>query len=297
MPSQSPQPGHSGPRGRQRVCSRGIEKGGAQSPVSVARAFSTYSIAFLGLLGIMELDGDAMGMTERGKDFLRELNRLYRSKEEPVHYEEVAKGLGVSKWTAYDMLKRLVASGLARSEYVVNCGKRSAGRSLIVFTPREEKESPRQASLHSVASSPTIDTTVALADLGTKLADVVGQLESQRNLRALGPLIDQLRGIEKPFTYCSHTVVLLLACAKFLGTEVFRAISGIVSSVGDPVIGLTLLSGGVLGGLLARSGKHLDISTMLASCVEKYQHYVSRISDKDRGVLYDFVKDAMSQRA
>lgn len=252
-------------------------------------------LRFLGLLGIMELDGDAMGITERGKDFLRELNRLYMSKQEPVHYEEVAKGLAVSKWTAYDMLKKLVASGLARSEYVVNCGGKSTGRSRVVFAPVGEKESPRQESLHSVGSSPTIDTREALADLGTRLADVIGQLESQRNLGALGPLIDQLRGIEKPFTYCAYTIVLLLACAKFLGTEVFRAISGIVSSVGDPVIGLTLLSGGVLGGLLAKSRKHLDISTMLASCVEKYQHYVRRISDKDRSDLYDFVKDAMSQ--
>ena len=70
----------------------------------------------------MGSDGDAMRMTERSKDFLRELNRLYRNKQEPVHYEAVAKGLGVSKWTAYDMLKKLVASGLARSEYVVSRG-------------------------------------------------------------------------------------------------------------------------------------------------------------------------------
>ena len=243
----------------------------------------------------MDLDGDAMRMTERAKDFLRELNRLYRSKQEPVHYEEVAKGLGVSKWTAYDMLKKLVASGLARFEYVLNCGAESNGRSRVVFAPVEEKESTRQASLHSGGSLSAIDTMTDSIDLRAMLADIIGQLESQGNLRALGPLVDRLRGVEKPFTYCAYTIVLLLACAKFLGTEGFRVIAGIVSSAGEPVIGLTLLSGGVLGVLLAKSGSHPYIPIMLASCVEKYQHYVSRISDKDRSILYDFVKDTMSQ--
>ncbi len=50
-------------------------------------------------------------LTERRKQFLQKLLDLYRRTNLPVHYESVAQALGVSKWTAYDMLKALEKLG------------------------------------------------------------------------------------------------------------------------------------------------------------------------------------------
>ena len=229
-----------------------------------------------------------MGITERSKDFLRELRRLYKSKQEPVHYEEIARSLGVSKWTAYDMLKKLVSNGLARSEYVVNGEARAAGRSLVVFVPRDEKIVSRQSSLAAESGE-------GWTEFKTRLSALLKEFDSSGNWSMLKPLVDQLSRIEKPFTYCSYTVVLLLACARLIGTEGLRAISGIISTVGEPGIALTLLAGGVLGVLLAQTKRYVDASALITSCIEKYQQYVNRISDEDRRLLLDFVKEMVSQ--
>jgi predicted transcriptional regulator len=43
-----------------------------------------------------------MKITTRQKEFLQSLIDLYQDKGSPIHYSEVARKMGVSKWTAYD---------------------------------------------------------------------------------------------------------------------------------------------------------------------------------------------------
>ncbi len=51
-----------------------------------------------------------------------------------MHYVQVAQRLSVSKWTAYDMMQRLVKDGFVRASYAVGTpGVR--GRSQVLFEP------------------------------------------------------------------------------------------------------------------------------------------------------------------
>ncbi|WP_242824990.1 hypothetical protein [Dehalobacter sp. DCA] len=74
-----------------------------------------------------------MNLTERRKQFLQQIIRLYEKSGLPVHYETLANLLGVSKWTAYDMLKELEKNDFLKRDYVVNPNVQ--GRSTIVFSP------------------------------------------------------------------------------------------------------------------------------------------------------------------
>jgi DNA-binding MarR family transcriptional regulator len=58
-------------------------------------------------------------LTPRQGTFLRALGELCRAEGQAVHYSSVAMRLGVSRFSAYDMLKVLEEKGYARYVYIV----------------------------------------------------------------------------------------------------------------------------------------------------------------------------------
>jgi len=81
-----------------------------------------------------------MKLTGRQRAFLSQFLDLYRESREPLHYTDVAQRLGVSKITAYDMLRLLEERGLVQSEYVLRGKGQGAGRSSIVFHPTPQAD-------------------------------------------------------------------------------------------------------------------------------------------------------------
>lgn len=79
-----------------------------------------------------------MKLTRRQETFIRELLDFYHETRRPIHYTELAERLGVSRFTAYDMLRLLEEKGLVRSDYHLAADKAGPGRSEIVFFPTEE---------------------------------------------------------------------------------------------------------------------------------------------------------------
>jgi len=69
-----------------------------------------------------------MKLTGRQKVFLSKFLDLYGEAEGPLHYTTVAERLGVSKITAYDMLRILEEKGLVASEYVLPVKGHGPGR-------------------------------------------------------------------------------------------------------------------------------------------------------------------------
>lgn len=78
------------------------------------------------------MPGSTGKLTSRQREFLNSLNDLYAAHEQSVSYEDVAREMKVSKWTAYDILHDLYQRGFLRLEHVVTPGK---GRSRILYTP------------------------------------------------------------------------------------------------------------------------------------------------------------------
>ena len=78
-----------------------------------------------------------MKLTRRQEDFISNMVELSQKFECPVHYSVLAEHLGVSPFTAYDMLRLLEDKGLVRSEYQLASDKTGPGRAERVFYPTE----------------------------------------------------------------------------------------------------------------------------------------------------------------
>jgi len=78
-----------------------------------------------------------MELTRRQTTFVERLVDLYHETHGPIHYSTLARRLGVSRFTAYDMLRLLEEKGLVTSAYQVTAGRSGPGRSEVLYQPTE----------------------------------------------------------------------------------------------------------------------------------------------------------------
>ena len=81
-----------------------------------------------------------MKLTRRQKEFIINLIDLSDEFEGPIHYSILAERLGVSPFTAYDMLCLLEEKGMVTSEYQLAAGKDGPGRAERLFYPKLTSE-------------------------------------------------------------------------------------------------------------------------------------------------------------
>lgn len=78
-----------------------------------------------------------MKLTRRQEEFVKKLLELKQEFDGPIHYSLLAERLGVSPFTAYDMLCLLEAKGYVTSAYQLPPDKCGPGRAERVFYPGE----------------------------------------------------------------------------------------------------------------------------------------------------------------
>ena len=78
-----------------------------------------------------------MKLTRRQEEFIKSLLDLHQEVDGPIHYSILAERLGVSPFTAYDMLCVLEEKGFVTSEYHLATNKSGPGRAERVFYPTE----------------------------------------------------------------------------------------------------------------------------------------------------------------
>ena len=78
-----------------------------------------------------------MKLTGRQEYFIICLLDLYRMTGGPIHYSTLAERVGVSPFTAYDMLQNLKEKGFVTSSYRLEQEGKTVGRSEVVFSPTQ----------------------------------------------------------------------------------------------------------------------------------------------------------------
>jgi Mn-dependent DtxR family transcriptional regulator len=76
-------------------------------------------------------------LTRRQEEIIHKMLDLYHELQGPIHYSTLADRLGVSPFTAYDMLRLLEEKGFVSSEYQLAPDKTGPGRAVRVFQPTQ----------------------------------------------------------------------------------------------------------------------------------------------------------------
>jgi DNA-binding MarR family transcriptional regulator len=221
--------------------------------------------------------------------FCEKLLELYREVRGPVHYSELAKRLGVNRFSAYDMLKVLEKKGFASSSYALDPAHSGPGRPMVVFEPTA------QAARLSTAF-PDLEPE---EEWQTLRARVLGRLRQARgaNVReALSELLARLPEAGAPLTYCTEmTAALLLNMkrvgARAVGLSPFRALAALRSGGATDLEALAGLSVGAT--LVDEDETSTSLTQRLLDHARRYQANLGRLSEDARAQLVQFLEEAL----
>jgi DNA-binding PadR family transcriptional regulator len=231
-----------------------------------------------------------MKLTHRQETFILRLLDLCREFKGPIHYSTLAERVGVSPFTSYDMLRLLEEKGFVTSEYRIEVGKSTVGRSEIVFLPTQLTYN-RFAELANGADLSNWEE-VKSQIMKRILAGDIRDHELAEDLIARIPpdAPDSLR-------YCFEVVALLiLRLGKNTGRKVLvERMPQIVEWKGSfSKSGLIILGGFILGLLASDNSLIFERDQPILEYVQRYQSLVSEMEPRLVNRLANNIHDMFS---
>jgi len=233
------------------------------------------------------LFGKLMKLTRRQEIFIHRLLDLYRELNGPIHYSLLAERVGVSPFTAYDMLRLLEEKGYVTSEYRTGSDKPSVGRSEVVFLPTELA----QRRLEELASGADLEDWDSVK---SQVMERIRKGEFQDRIMAEEMLARVPPEAPETLRFCFEVMtILVLRLGRGTGRHVlverlpqFLKPKGTISRSG-----LLLLGGFVLGLLANENAIDLDWDQSIIKQVERYQALVMEMEPRLYRSLGDGIKD------
>jgi DNA-binding PadR family transcriptional regulator len=220
-------------------------------------------------------------LTERQKEFLKQIFDHYVKQKTPIHYSAVAKWLGVSKWTAYDMLRRLSKEGYLSAHYCLS-RKGCPGRSILCYVPTSKlaqllgrEEDLQREEWH---------------DWKQMLLSRIEGLRCREGPQLVGELSELLSETKSPMMFCAGVLALFAAYIRSVNEKGMQMVQQVAEAINRPEQRLSLLSGMVVG-LLSKGGDDSEGSGILSGLVNKYHQYLERVDRKQHRLLSDFLDD------
>lgn len=230
-----------------------------------------------------------MALTPRQKEFLDRLYDHFDQVGTPVHYTTVAKWMGVSRWTAYDMLKRLEQEGCLSSQYDISV-KGVPGRSQLLFIPGVMTKQ----LLEHQDEHPSVQWFA----WKKKLIEPFNKLRSDQywpDHSLIDEFVSLLPEAQSPTMYCACLMALLVACLKTFNEQVIKLIQQTVRHLNNPEQRLSLFSGAVVGSLFQEArtcGHYLEREGLLAGLIDKFHKHLEHV-DLQHSLLAGLLDDLM----
>ncbi|MGG1600787.1 Lrp/AsnC family transcriptional regulator [Paenibacillus naphthalenovorans] len=225
-----------------------------------------------------------MILTGRRKQFLQKLIDLYNKTNMPVHYETLARAIGVSKWTAYDMLKELEKLGCLTRDYAVNPGE--TGRSQIVFQP-----TAKASSLFEQPRSEVIDPE-EWHQIKTKVLALLNSLKSSSLSDAVQKVMEEIPKVQVRVAFCAYIIGLLLVYLRKLGGRTESLIKSLVQHAPTNEMRMTMFVGTVLGTIIQTMNHEMGIE--VTDLIGRYLKSITDLSDRERRMLSDFLYESLA---
>lgn len=229
-------------------------------------------------------------LTARQGVFLQTLIDLYREQQGPVHYSDVAERMGVSPFSAYDMLKVLEQKGLVFPSYSLSAEHSGPGRSMVMFSPTTHA---------ATAFRPGAQADDADDEWPGVRERMLNRLRAARDAsprEALADLLARLPETKSPLTYCTEMVGALLlnmqrVRARASGLNPFRALAALRT---DDSASLETLAGLSVGATLSVDDEVAPSTTQrLLEQMHRYQANLGRLSKEARAKLVQFLEEAL----
>ncbi|NPV73405.1 MAG: Lrp/AsnC family transcriptional regulator [Pelotomaculum sp.] len=228
-----------------------------------------------------------MTLTRRRKEFLQKIKKIYENTGIPVHYIDVAKALGVSKWTAYDILKKLENDGYLHSQYSVSREERTSGRSVLLFLPtskagelfpKEKEEIDYMEEWHAARK---------------KLLEIFEKAKMHGSKKTIEDILTDMPAAGAPLVICAHIIAILIVCLQNLGVKAINTMKNLLHPAHRPELNLSLFAGTALGA--AVKNMHDVINGRLADEVGRLHKYISEFSLNENRLLVKFLDEALEK--
>jgi len=231
-----------------------------------------------------------MELTHRQEIFVHRLLDLCRESKGPIHYSTLAERVGVSPFTAYDMLRLLEEKGFVTSEYRIEAGKSTVGRSEIVFLPTQlaYNRFAELANGDDLSNWEEVKSQIMKRILAGDIRD--HELADDLIKRVPPDAPDSLR-------YCFEVMTLLVfRLGKNTGRKVLvermPQILGWKESFSKS--GLIILGGFILGLLAMDNSLLLDRDQPILKYVQRYQSLISKMEPRLVNRLANNIYDMFS---
>lgn len=223
-------------------------------------------------------------MTERRKQFLQHLMGLYQKTQQPVHYETLANAVGVSKWTAYDMLRGLEKLGYLSRDYLHPRG--GVGRSQVVFRPTEKAVQLVSRICDNPSSSHGNETERDMIRL-------LQELQRAEMGLAMTRLIESVSQTPSGITFCLSLLGVLSLFLKNLDEPIRATVEHMTASLERPEARILVFIG-VMFGIVIHSVKG-ELGQETARLIGRALSSIQELSEDERVRLADFLSEALRQ--
>ena len=233
-----------------------------------------------------------MKLTRRQEEFIANLHELNRELDGPIHYSLLAERLGVSPFTAYDMLCLLEEKGLVCSEYQLASGKSGPGRAERVFYPTDKALAKKEHMLKEAGEHTFNEEGLQKFVLERmRLGEHPGYELSEEILARIPPEIN-----EGGLRYCMEIMTVInLRLRGSSGIQVFTQHAPMFTSENTPVScsSLCTLAGFAFGILAQEYISDPQWVDQLLEHVRQYTKIVAEMSPDDLLQLRNYVVELL----
>ncbi|WP_339324891.1 MarR family transcriptional regulator [Paenibacillus sp. FSL W8-0194] len=225
-----------------------------------------------------------MPMSKRRFQFLNQLVELYQKTRLPIHYETLAKAVGVSKWTAYDMLKEIEKSGYVMRSYEVNPNE--TGRSQVMFTPTDKATDLFKQKCSNAQENENWEESAQ------SIRKLIHDLKHANVQNLLQKMLDDMPNRRSNLEFCGYILGILIVYLKKVGGKTESVIQLLISKTSSHHTSLLIFVGTVLGTVIQTMSD--EISSGMTDLVGEYLGMISNLSNGEQKLLSDFIKEALA---
>ena len=226
-----------------------------------------------------------MELTFRQKSVLSKLFDMYQDMQEPIHYSVVAERLGLSKSTAYDMLRLLERKGFVVSEYSTPKKISGPGRSSVSFIP-----SQKAAEIFSHLARGGVQDE-EWEDVKARILSRLSSGEASEYAPLKQELIKMIPKTHSPLACCAEIITTLLLSLKEAQYKLgpTSPLQKLLTNSGTK-LGMSIVAGVATGLMAADKMSHRFIARS-EKYNEKYQKSLDELTPEAMNALNNYTRD------